>query len=291
MSAQHEVVEGQGLARAVLDALDRRHTPDWEALDRTYRADLLRVAGARLRRYDQAGRLQPEDVLHEFLLARVYPPEQARKMFGPTARGERPLRLRLQTSLANFCVDLVRAAHRRREQLNPGAALANAPASAHPLPTYEEVASLLGRQMAAIRKVCPPRQRPDGAAYREALLLRLRLDWAGAFDGTSLRSEGGGEVSLTLDVLETLTAWTKDEVAMPLVEGGPPLWQVWDRVRPPLLAAPGRELTPACLVPLIPTSRLAWNQWNSRGRRHLRDALGEEFDVVFAIWRGMGGGA
>jgi hypothetical protein len=212
-------------------------------------------------------------------------------MFGPTARGERPLRSRLHTSIGNYCVDLVRGMRRERPHQDSSTALANAPAPEDRLPTYQQIQSTLGRQMAAVRQACPLRQRPDGAAYREALLLRLRLDWAGAFDGTILPSETGGEKWLTLELLETVMVWTEEERAMPLVEIGPPLEQLWQQVRTLLLAAPRRELTWRQFVPLIPTIRVTWNQWISRGRRNLSDHLGEEYGSVFAIWSGKGDGA
>ena len=72
--SEQQVVEGQAFSRSVLEALNQGRTPDWAAFDRAYRDCLLRVAAARLKRYDQAGRHPPEEVLNGFLAARVFPP-------------------------------------------------------------------------------------------------------------------------------------------------------------------------------------------------------------------------
>jgi hypothetical protein len=290
MSEPIEVVEGQGLARCVLEALDRGQVPDWAALDRAYRDPLLRTASVRLHHLDLHRDFTPEDVLHGFLQQRVYPPRQARKMFAPCARGERPLRPRLRASLGNYCYDLARSPELARQWGEPQDMLANSPAPAdEPLPKYEEVQQLLERQMTALRRACPLRRRPRGVAYREALLLRLRLDWAGGFDGVELRSEAtGGVIALTLPLLEQLTAWTNEEQAMPLVEGGVQLEQLWQQVRALVLTAPDRQVNVDRLASLIPVSRDLWNQWICRARRTVETLLGADYARVFAVWANPG---
>jgi hypothetical protein len=286
MSEPMEVVTGQALARDILGALDRGETPDWAAFDRAYRKPLLRQAASRLQRLDLHRRFTPEDALHDFLQHRIYPPRQARNMFAPSARGERQLLPRLLTSLAHRCVDLARRAGAGREWGENEERLANAPAPAEPrLPDYEEVESLVLQQLDAIRRACAPRRRPRGAAYREALLVRLRLDWAGGFDGVELRSEEDDQpVVLNLPLLEQLTAWTDEEAATPLVEGGPPLGQFWQEVRATLLLAPDRQVGIDRLAPLVPVGRDLWNQWVSRGRRKVQEHLGADYRRVFAMW-------
>src|SRR5690349_5544238 len=98
MSEPSEVVEGQALARQILDALPRNPKSAWESLDRAHRETLLRRAARRLYQLDLHRDFTPQDVLHGFLVRRVYPERQARKMFTPSARGERPLRPRLLIS-------------------------------------------------------------------------------------------------------------------------------------------------------------------------------------------------
>jgi DNA-directed RNA polymerase specialized sigma24 family protein len=286
MSDAVEVVEGQAVARLVLDALDRGETPDWNAVQLPYGEPLLRQAAARIRRRDLGRHFSAEDLLNDFLACRVYPPRRARALFGPSARGERPLRPRLLTSLANHCADMARAAGAGRAWGECEDRLANSAAPATPtLPAFEEVAELLRRRMAAIRKACPLRRRPHGAAYREALLLRLRLDLAGGFDGVELHaSTDGRTVVLDLALLEELTAWTAEEGAMPLVEGGAPLDQLWRQVRAVVVADRNRQVTVDQLAQLIPTSRDGWNQWVSRGRRRLKSLLGSEYGELFALW-------
>jgi hypothetical protein len=293
MIEQTEVVEGQGLSRAILQALDQDMTPDWAALDRAYGERLLELAKIRLRHLDLHRDYTPDDALHGFLKKRVYPPDKARKMFAPTAGGERPLGPRLLASLGNYCNDLTRSRTRRRERGDRDDVLASTPArSADPLPAYEDVECLLHRQLAAIRVACPPRRRPRGAPYREALLLRLRLDWAGGFDEVELRSElTGRPVMLDLPLLERLTAWTDDERAMLLVEEGTSLEQLWQGVRTILLRSADRDVSVERLAPLIPASRDLWNQWISRGRRMLQAKLGADYAPVFAVWGDRGEGA
>ncbi len=284
MSEPIEVVDGQALARRILEALDGGQAPDWASLDRAYSEVLLRAAADRVRRLERLSRFSPEDVLHDFLLCRVYPPAQARGMFAASAKGDRPLRPRLLASLGNHCFDLARAPEIRLVQGHEGR-LAMVPAPAKDqLPAYEEVENLLRRQMAAIRNACPARRRPNGAAYLEAILLRLRLEWAGGFDGVELRSSSGQAVVLTLQRLEELTAWTDDERAMPLTEGGIPLEQLWQQARAILLSTPAREVHVEQLAPLVPVSRDLWSQWVSRARRMVRTRLGAEYAEVFPVW-------
>jgi hypothetical protein len=293
MSEPTDAVEGQALARAILQALDQGRPPDWAALDRAYREPLLRVAAARLHRLGLHRQFTPDDAVHDFLRRSVYPPRRARMMFAPSARGERPLSSRLLTSLGNHCTDLGRAAGRRREQGGHEDLVASTPARpADPLPAYEEVEGLLCQQMDAIRAACPPRRRPRGAAYREALLLRHRLDLAGGFDGVELRSErDGGAVLLDLPLLERLTAWTEEERATPLVEGGAVLQELWRQARALVEGSPDREVSSDRLARLVPVSRGLWNQWVSRGRRLVQAKLGAESGRVFATWGRPGEGA
>jgi hypothetical protein len=291
MSQPTEDVEGQALAQAVIDALDQGRTPDWEALDHAYREPLLRQAAARLRRLGVEHRFTPEDALHDFLVRRVYPAEQARAMFTRPARGERPLRGRLLLSLARHCAALARssAAQERSEAVD---LLASAPERPRAeLPPYEEMERLVLRQLAAIRAACPLRRRPHGAACCESLLVRFRLDWAAHFDGIELRRTGTtASVVLDLPLLEQLTPWTEDERAMPLVEGGATLEQLWQQARQLALDALDRKVGAQQLAPLVPVHEDVWNQWISRGRLKLRTHLGEEYDRLFAIWGGQGEG-
>jgi hypothetical protein len=292
MSEQSVPVEGQTLARSVLDALERGETPDWTALDRAYREPLLQTATARLRRLQKQHELTPEDVLHDFLQRRIYPASQARKMFTASANGERPLRPRLLTSLANHCSDMVRANPARRQRGEQTSILASIPAPVEiALPDYEEVVVLLRRQMDAIRDACPVRRGPHGGAYREALLLRLRLEWAGGFDRVALRSAMGRDVILDLPLLEELTPWTEEEKARPLVEDGISLEELWRQVRAALLETPDRQVPVEQLASLLSVRRDVWNQWISRGRRMVADRMARDFSEVFAMWSKRGGGA
>jgi hypothetical protein len=293
MSEATEDVEGQAIARAVLEALDRGQFPDWTALDRAYHDQMLKQARARVRCCGLQGHLTDEDVLHDFLVRRVYPPERARQMFTLSARGERPLGPRLLTSLANYCVDVARRLGRRADCAEYPETVANRAApDVASFPLYEEVGELLRQQHNAVRTAYGPRRRPHGAAYREALLVRLRLDWAGAFDGVELPSqEGGRPVELTLRLLEELTGWSEEERAMPLVENGVTLDHLWQQLRELLPQMPGLVVSTERLAGLIPVNADLWDQWVSRGRRRLRTSLGdEEYGRVFAVWgnRGVG---
>jgi hypothetical protein len=150
------------------------------------------------------------------------------------------------------------------------------------LPDYEDVVALLGRQMEAIRSGLVLSQ---GAPYRPALLLRLRLDWAGAFDGVRLQhSAGEGNVELSLPALERLTPWKGDEQGTRLGESRLTLGRAWEELRARLLAAAGRRLSSGEVAGVLRVPRDLWDQWTSRGRRRLRQHLGEAFAEVFALW-------
>jgi hypothetical protein len=202
-------------------------------------------------------------------------------MLGAPARGECPLRPRLAASVRNFCVDVLRS----RPPVGVRAAAetldkAEAPQDM-PLPEYEEVAGAIARQLGAIRAGLPLVQ---GAPYRLALLLRHRLDWAGVFDGIRLQqASGGGSVELTLAGLEGLTAWDNDEVHTRFGESLVTLGKTWELLSPRLLAA-DRQLSSSDVAGALRVPRDLWNQWVSRGRRHLRQHLGTGYAEVFALW-------
>jgi hypothetical protein len=151
------------------------------------------------------------------------------------------------------------------------------------LPDYEDVVALIARQMTAVRARLPVGQ---GAPYRITLLMRLRLDWAGVFDGMTLQqSEGTRSIELTLPLLESLTVWEDQETATRLGESLLTLASAWEALRPLLLAARDRRLSSIDVAAVLRVPRDLWDQWISRGRRRLRQEMRDEYDEVFALWR------
>jgi hypothetical protein len=276
--------EGQALAHRLLEALDAGRPPDWGAFHSTYRRWLLHVAAGCLTRISGLGAdfESPEELVNAFLAEKVFSLRQARLMLGAPARGECPLRPRLATSLRNFCVDVLRS----RPPLGirqPSDRLDMAEATQEmPLPNYEEVAGAVTQQLVAIRDSFPLMR---GAPYRLALLLRHRLDWAGVFDGIRLHQASGGEdIELTLGVLEGLTTWDTAELETRLGESLVTLGGTWEVLRPRLLAAADRRLSSEDVAGTLRVPRDLWDQWVSRGRRHLRQHLGAGYAEVFALW-------
>jgi len=283
MTTPSEGVEGQGLARRLLDSLDAGQLPDWDAFQRAYGAWLLHVAGRCRARYPMLGNHfdSSEELVNDFLVEKVYPPRQAHLMLAGPANGECPLWPRLAASLMNYCVDLVRSPSVRRSETPRAVAPAAAPEPMD-LPDYEDVAAVIGRQMEAIRASFPHVQ---GAPYRIALLLRLRLDWAGVFDGVTLQQpEGMGSIELSLPALESLTAWTTEETGVRLGESLLNLGSAWEALKPLLLAAANRRLSASDVSKTLHVPRDLWDQWSSRGRRRLKQDMGEEYTEVFALW-------
>ena len=284
MATESRAVEGQALAHRLLEALDAERPPDWDAFHRTYRRWLTYVAGGCLARHSELGAEfeNPDELVNAFLAEKVFPPRQARLMLGGPARGECPLRPRLAISLRNYCVDVLRSrpSVRIREATD---ILDMAEARKElPLPDYEDVVDAIGRQLRAIRTCLPLQQ---GAPYRLTLLLRHRLDWAGAFDGIRLQQISEEDsVALTLDILEKLTAWENDELHTRLGESLVSLGKTWELLRPQLLAAADRRLTSAEVAGALRVPRDLWDQWVSRGRRRLLQYLGTGYAEVFALW-------
>jgi hypothetical protein len=276
--------EGQALARRLLQAIDEGRPPDWEAFHRAYGPWLTRVASGCISRSDA---LRSEfgdaaDLVNAFLAEKVLPHRQARLMLGGPAHGEVPLGPRLVLSLRNFCVDVLRAGPPVGERDASDTLKVAEAREDVPLPDYEDVARAIARQLDAIR-VALPLQR--GAPYRLALLLRHRLDWAGAFDGVRLPDAHGGDgVEFTLPTLERLTAWENDEQQTRLGESVVSLGNAWELLRPQLLAAADRRLSSADVAGTLRVPRDLWDQWVSRGRRRLREQPGTEYREVFAIW-------
>jgi hypothetical protein len=284
MATESGAVEGQALAHRLLEAVDAGLPPAWDAFHGAYRRWLAHVAAGCLTRDSRLGSEfeSPDELVDAFLAEKVFPPRQAQLMLGAPARGECPLRPRLAASLRNFCVDVIRSttpAGRRvaTETLD----IAEAPQEM-PLPEYEEVASVVAGQLGAIRVGLPLL---EGAPYRLALLLRQRLDWVGLFDGIRLRQARGGEsVELTLAILEGLTVWNTDELQTRFGESLLTLGKTWELLRPRLLAATDRHLTSSNVASTLRVPRDLWDQWVSRGRRHLRHHLGTAYAEVFALW-------
>ncbi len=128
-------------------------------------------------------------------------------------------------------------------------------------------------------------------AYREALLLRHRLDWAGILHGIELRSERTGHpVTFDLPMLEDLTPWDDEDCVMPLVEGGILLEDLWAEVCLIFKDSPTWQVSVDSLAPLIPVSRDLWDQWIHRGRRRIQERLGADYSRVFAVWDNQGEG-
>jgi hypothetical protein len=167
---------------------------------------------------------------------------------------------------------------------DPTVALATASAAApSDLPDYEDVVARIGRQMEAVRAACSLNQ---GAPYRLALLLRLRLDWAEAFDGVKLqRSKGTGSVELSLDRLENLTPWEPAEAASPLGESVVSLGGAWEDLKLEVARlAPANRHLPTLVAKTLRVPRDLWDQWLSRGRRRLKEHLGHTYVEVFRFW-------
>ncbi len=188
----------------------------------------------------------PEDLLDLYLAERVFPPERARSMLGPSARGERPLWPRLSAGFGNYCVDLARAARSRSRERPGQVALESAQARASVEPVDgEDLRQALREMLEAIRTHVPP-GKGGRAPHREALFLRLRLDWLGGFAGAMVRWFNG-EKTAPFDsaLLEELTAWNEREAAAVLGECGLTLAQAWQQLRPLLEATPGARSRPA----------------------------------------------
>jgi len=284
MATESGTGEGQALAHRLLEALDAGRTPDWNAFHSAYSRWLTHMAAGCLARNSRLGSEfgSPEELVNAFLAEKVLPRRQARLMLGAPARGECPLRPRLAASLRNFCVDVLRSRHPVGVRAVANTLeIAEAPQEI-PLPDYEEVAGTINRQLGAIRSCLPLVQ---GAPYRTALLLRHRLDWAGAFDGIRLQQTGGTEsIELTLALLEGLTAWDADELQTRFGESVLTLGKTWESLRPQLLAAGDRQLSSSNVAGVLLVPRDLWDQWVSRGRRHLRQHLGTRYAEVFALW-------
>lgn len=276
--------EGQDLAHRLLEALAVGRDPDWEAFHATYHRWLIYVASGCFTRHDGLASVfeTPAELVNAFLAEKILPPRQAWLMFGAPACGACPLRPRLAVSLRNFYVDALRSsspAEKRIVQREMARIEATQELS---LPEYEDVAAAIAQQLAGIRSCFTLK---PGAPYRVALLLRHRLDWAGAFDGVQVqRSEGVASVDLTLDVLEKLSGWEVAELDAHLGESRHSLGKAWDLLKPRLVATADRRLSADEVAGVLHVPRDLWDQWISRARRRLRQHLGEGYNKVFLLW-------
>lgn len=276
--------EGQTLAHRILAALDADRAPDWDGFHTEYGRWLVYVASRCLARHSVLGSgfESPEELVNAFLAEKVLPPRKARLMFGGPARGERPLRPRLATSLRNFYMDVLRSCAAARIRGWTDSLEMVETREQLPLPDYDDVAGAICRQLRAIRGCLPLHQ---GAPYRLALLMRHRTDWAAVFDGVHLpKADGGESIELTLPILEGLTPWDNSELRTRLGESPVSLGSFWESVRPRLIAAPDRRLSSADMAAMLRVPRDLWDQWVSRGRRRLRQHFAIEYSELFALW-------
>jgi len=151
-----------------------------------------------------------------------------------------------------------------------------------PLPDYEDVVALIDKQLGAIRESIPLHA---GAPYRLAVLLRHRLDWAVVFDGVRLsQASGKDSIELSLPILENQTPWQEAEARTRLGESPLVLGSAWAKLRPLLVASVEKRLSSVEIARALSIPRDLWDQWISRGRRRLREALGKEYVEAFALW-------
>jgi DNA-directed RNA polymerase specialized sigma24 family protein len=287
MDEQSEVVEGQAIAQEILAALQRDGRADWGKFHEQYYHRLLRIA-VRERESNSSLRQvydSPEEILQDFLAERVYRESRARSMLGESAAGRRPLWPRLATSLVNFCVDRLRRAKVRARERPDEVALESAPArEPAQVPDLEDLPTMFENQMAAIRRHMSPCAR-GSAPLREALFLRLRLDWVGGYRGARVRRPSSeGEVDFDEGLVEEMTGWTEEEQAIVLGDGGRTLVEAWNLLVPRLRGPVEGPLPAAVVAETLRVSVDTWNVWVSRGRKHLRQELGEEFARLFPFW-------
>src|ERR1700722_12036356 len=157
MTPQSGDVQGQGIARRLLESLEANQPRDWSSFHAAYQGWLLHVAGGCRARHSalESHFTSPEELVNEFLAQKVYSKDSMRRMLDAPARGECPLRPRLVTSLNNFWLDVLRSPPSISHG-DPSRALetAEAPESSE-LPDYEDVVALIARQMNAVRPSLP----------------------------------------------------------------------------------------------------------------------------------------
>lgn len=105
------------------------------------------------------------------------------------------------------------------------------------------------------------------------------------FDGVRLsQASGKDNMELSLPVLENQTTWQEAELQTRLGESPLVLGSAWAKLRPQLLASVERRLSSVEIARALSIPRDLWDQWVSRGRRRLREALGKEYVEAFALW-------
>jgi hypothetical protein len=286
MTGESEQAAGQVLAVAILTALDRAAEggakPDWTAFVTAYEVALGAAATGLHKRYHGLYAFEPTEIVQAFLAAKVFPPERAKVLLGPVARGEQPLKPRLLASLGTYCIDLHRGEARQPISGESAIALPTVPLAR---PTVEEVEALVSRQFGAIRVAFDKAQ--TRAPYRGVLLLAQRFEWAWVLSGVELSRVGGsGEVTLGVERVVALTAWSTAEGNQLLgTDGsGVSLRLAWERVRP-LACQPGRTPTGDLIAAELDVPRERWDGWVSRGRHLLKTQLGERtFGELFPVW-------
>jgi DNA-directed RNA polymerase specialized sigma24 family protein len=261
--------EGQQIALDIL----REENDAWERFQQAYSARLLaRAVGLRRSLPPLRHHYQAEDLVQDFLKARVVLRPKWDRMFGPASRGEKPLWPLLCRSLIHHCLSL----HRRLAGKPKQGPLSDLARQGRPDPSLKSFTARAASLISCIREALPAPS-PGAVAFGHLLLLQVRLEVLQAA-AALLRGEDGAlpEGVSPPAAAQQLSPWTPEEEAQPLLPDSLlTLGQAWNRAvalaQPPFFEV---TITQTAGILGIPVNTL--NVYRKRARQKLLAHHGPE---------------
>lgn len=282
MKENQEETEGQSIARSILAG----EANAWNEFQLSFGQKISEFAVKRSKSVGLRSEYSAEDIINGFMVEQLL--KQPEKMFGPVAKGQRPLTPRLLRSLTNFCNSL----QRRRKgtvhiDMSREADLVDQ-ANIDPDFYPHEVALLtkkrIDEQQRTIRETfsVPSRIR---VPQREILLLSERV-WFAEQIALSHCNEyhSTHEQDASKALVLRLYPWSKDESVTLIPMANETLSAIWEVLSPILFSPPfgvdGSEIAERIQVP-----RNTWDIWVRRARqRVIAFASVQKAKDLFPAW-------
>ena len=266
MENDEEQVDGQLVARAILNGDPNA----WDEFQEVFGDLISKMASDRARSTKLRAEFSPEDIVQGFVAERLL--KQPEKMFGPVAKGQRPLTPRLLRSLANYCNSLQR---RRKRLVQPKTDLESSPDERFvdepallPTEVVDQIRRRIREQQTANRNAFAESSRAR-IPQREILLLSERISFAGQIIESFCREDHSDqELHLVSEMVVVLYPLSDDESSTLIPMVNEPLSTVWQSLSviffaPPFLADGN------AVADQIEVVRNTWDIWVRRARQRV----------------------
>ncbi len=282
MDNNREQIEGQAVAKAIL-AGDANAWKDFQLL---FGDAIARIASKRAKSPKLRSEFSGDDIVNGFMAEKLL--DRPERMFGPAAKGQRPLAPRLLSSLGKYCNSLQR---RRRRTVHSEMSL-----DLHPdergddNPDYnpQEAATLTKKRIEDQQRIIreafsgPSRIR---VPQREILLLSERILFAEQVAASYCReNQSSSERDAANQLVCTLYSWSDDESATLIPMINHPLSTIWHSISHDIFNPPF-GVDSYMVADRIQVLRNTWDIWVRRARQRVIASAGvQKPKELFPHW-------